>query len=346
MVAPRDGHPAVPEGARDADVAEVAGLLAGSGGYFAVASHHNPDGDALGSMLAMHRALVAAGHDSVMCHPDPDAVLPEFAFMFRDGETVGHNPPADAARRTLVAVDCASAQRLFDIPGAPHEPFASLINIDHHHDNTRYGDVNLVAPTASSAAEVVFQVIEAAGWPVTEDLATPLYVGLVTDTGRFGYSNTGEEAHRVAAALIRAGLDVHEVSRQLYERQPLGRMLLAARALQGMRSVAGGRLRLAVLGPDDYEAAGSDDSEGIVELMRSIEGTVAAGLARRQASGWYRVSLRSTTDALDVSAIAREEGGGGHKAAAGFSTQRGIDDLMAWMERRVMDQLDGPGGRG
>ncbi len=339
-MSPRGGHPEAAPGARDADVGAVAGLLGRPGVKYAVASHHNPDGDALGSMLGLHRALVAAGHDSVMCHPDEDPRLPEMDFMFADGDVVGHGPPPDAAERVLVAVDCASAERLWVRDGlGPHAGFAGSINIDHHHDNTRFAQFNLVVPDASSSAEVVYDVLAAAGLPVDEAVATPLYVGLITDTGRFSYSNTGAHAHQVAAALIEAGTDPHAVSDRLYEQQPLPRLMLAALALGKMRSIADGRLRIAVLGPDDYAQAGGDDSEGIVELLRSIEGCVAAGLARETEPGWYRVSLRSSVPELDVSAIARAEGGGGHKAAAGFSTNRDIDDLMADLETKVVAQL-------
>lgn len=336
----RDGHPERPEGARDATPAEIAAVLARPGERFAVASHHNPDGDALGSMLGLHRALRAAGRDSVLCHPDPDPVPRELAFMFRPGEHIHHGPPPDAAERVLVSVDCASALRLWAREEPPHRDTRLLLNLDHHHDNTRFGHLNLIEPRASSSAEVVVHVLEAAGWPITRDVAEPLYVGLLTDTGRFCYSNTGVEAHRVAALLLDAGVDPHDVASRLYEQQPLDRMLLLGRALGTMRRLADGRMLMAVLTQEDFRAAGGDDSEGIVEAMRCVEGVVAAGLARRIHDGMFRVSLRSADPRLDVSAIAREEGGGGHLAAAGFSSSRDADSLMEWLDDRVRAQLD------
>lgn len=342
----RDGHPERPADARDATAAEIAAVLATPGARFAVAAHHNPDGDALGSMLGVHRALLAAGQDSVLCHPDEHPVPRELAFLVRAGERVHHGPPPDAAERILVSVDCASAMRLWSRPEPPHVGVRRLLNLDHHHDNTRFGHLNLIEPKASSTAEVVVHVLEAAGWPITADVAEPLYVGLLTDTGRFCYSNTGAEAHRVAGLLLEAGVDPHGVASRLYEQQPLDRMLLLGRALGSMRRLAGGRMLMAVLTQEDFHAAGGDDSEGIVEAMRCVEGVVAAGLARRIHDGMFRVSLRSADPVLDVSAIAREEGGGGHVAAAGFSTSRDEEGLMAWLDDRVAAQLDAPGGDG
>jgi phosphoesterase RecJ-like protein len=340
MSAPRDGHPAPPEGGRDATPAEVAAAISRPGRRYAVVSHHNPDGDAIGSQLGLARAMRAQGLDVVMVHPDPDPVPPELAFMLAPGEEIVPGRPGDDDR-VLVAVDCASAMRLWLDGDPPHTGVAELVNIDHHHDNTRFGHLNLIEPRASSSAEVVVHVLEAAGWPVTADVAAPLYVGLLTDTGRFCYSNTGPEAHRVAALLIEAGADPHEIARLVYEEQPPERLLLLGRAVPRARVLGGGRLMLAELGPDDFAAAGGDDSEGIVEAMRAVRGITVAGLAREIRPGAWRVSLRSGDGAVDVSAIAREEGGGGHRAAAGFSTARPPAELFPWIESLVTAQLDG-----
>jgi len=337
----RDGHPARPGDTRDATAADVAEILAAPGARYAVVSHRNPDGDALGSMLALHRALVAAGQDSLMCHPDPDPVTEDLAFMFRPGEEVLSGHPPDAADRVLVAVDCASALRLWAEERPPHEGVRLLVNIDHHHDNTRFGHVNLVEPAASSSAEVVVHVLEAAGWPIDADVALPLYVGLLTDTGRFCYSNTGVEAHRIAARLLLAGVDPSDVAQRLYERQPAERQRLLGVALARMQPLADGRMLAAVLGPDDFRTARGDDTEGIVEVMRATRGVSAAALVRQVRPGAYRVSLRSADPRLDVSAIARVDGGGGHRAAAGFSTSREPDELLAWLGASVAAQLDG-----
>jgi phosphoesterase RecJ-like protein len=330
---------------RDASRADVAEVLARPGERLVVTAHHNPDGDAIGSMLGLARALRAAGQDVVLAHPDPEPVPSDLAFLVRPGERILPAPPGDLGERVLVAVDCASEHRLWHEP--LHEGARLVVNIDHHHDNTRFGDLNLVEPLASSSAEVIAGVIEAAGWPLSAAVAEPLYAGLVTDTGRFGYSNTGPSAHRLAAALIEAGVDPAEMSRRLYEEQPLDRMLLMGRALERARPLAGGRALAAVLTREDFAAAGGDDTENIVEALRAVRGVHAAVFVREAGpDGAWRVSLRTADPAVDVSEIAREGGGGGHRAAAGFSTRRDPDELLDWIGRELEARLDRDGAGG
>ena len=329
---------------RDASRAEVAEALARPGERIVVTAHHNPDGDAIGSMLGLARALWGAGQDVVLAHPDPEPVPSDLAFLIGD-ERIAPTLPADLSERVLVAVDCASEHRLWHEP--VHEAARLVVNIDHHQDNTRFGDLNLVEPLASSTAEVIAGVIAAAGWPLTAGVAGPLYAGLITDTGRFGYSNTRPGAHRLAAALIEAGVDPAEMSRRLYEEQPLDRLLLTGRALERARPLAGGRALGAVLTREDFAAAGGDDTEGIVEAMRGVRGVRAAAFVREAGpDGAWRVSLRTADPAIDVSEIARQEGGGGHRAAAGFSTRRDPDELREWIGRELAARLDRDGDDG
>lgn len=330
---------------RDASAVEVAEVLARPGERFVVTAHHNPDGDAIGSMLGLARALRAAGQDVALAHPDPEPVPSDLAFLPVPGEKIATSPPDDLADRVLVAVDCASEHRLWHEP--VHEGARLVVNIDHHQDNTRFGDLNLIEPLASSTAEVIVGLIAAAGWPLTADVAAPLYVGLVTDSGRFGYSNTRPEAHRVAAALIEAGVDPAEMSQRLYEEQPLERLLLTGRALERSRLLADGRMLGAVLRRDDFAAAGGDDTEGIVEVMRGVRGIHAAAFVREAGpDGSWRASLRSANPAIDVSEIARGQGGGGHRMAAGFSTRRDPDELLDWIAGEVAARLDRDGADG
>jgi bifunctional oligoribonuclease and PAP phosphatase NrnA len=327
---------------RDATHAEIAALLARPGERFVVTSHHNPDGDAIGSMLGLGRALRAGGQDVVLAHADVPPVPDDLAFMLAPGEEIAPEPPPDVSERVLIAVDCATERRMWADP--LQEDARLVVNIDHHQDNTRFGDLNLIDPGASSTAEVILAVLEAAGRPLTREVAEPLYVGLVTDTGRFGYTNTRPEAHRAAAAMIEAGVDVAAMSRRLYEEQPLERLLLMGRALEHARTLAGGRVLAAVLTGEDFAAAGGDDCEGVVEVMRGVRGVSASALVRESGpDGAYRVSLRSVDPAVDVAAIAREEGGGGHKAAAGFSTRRPPEELLAWLDAQMGARLDANG---
>jgi phosphoesterase RecJ-like protein len=313
---------------------DIARRLTEGPGRYAITSHRNPDGDAIGSMLGLARALRAAGHDVVMCHPDPHPIPEEFAFLLAPGEHVQSGPPEATERRTLIAVDCATQERLW-ADADPRAGVVEVINLDHHHDNTRFGDLNMVEPNASSSAEVVVHVLEAAGIPITRGVAEPLYVGLVTDTGRFCYSNTTVETHRIAGVLIGAGADPHEIAKHLYEDQPESRLRLLGRAIEGARRLCDGRLMLAALGPDDFHAAGGDDTDGIVEAMRAVRGVEVAGLARHFGHNDWRVSLRSGDGEPDVSAIARTYGGGGHRSAAGFSMDGSLDELFAEIETAV-----------
>lgn len=323
---------------KDATAAEVAAALLEPGTRPVIAAHHNPDADAIGSMLGLARALRAAGQDVTLAHPDDPPVPADLEFLLEEGEEIVTVPPADLGERTLVTVDCASELRLW--PEPVHERAGRVINIDHHQDNTRFGDLNLVVPHASSTAEVLMDVIAAAGVALDARIATPLYAGMVTDTGRFGYTNTSAATHRAAAALVEAGADHAELARCLYEEQPLDRLRLMGAALARAEMLAGGRMIAAVLTREDFAAAGGDDSEGIVEVMRSAHGVEVAALVRESGpDGSYRVSLRAVDPEIDMSAIAREEGGGGHRAAAGFSTRRPPAELIPWLERCVTARL-------
>lgn len=330
---------------RDATPEEVAEVLTRPGERFVITSHHNPDGDAIGSVLGLARALRAAGRDVVLAHADVPAVPGDLAFLPDERESFAPHLPEDLAARVLIAVDCASEKRMWHEP--VHEGARLIVNIDHHQDNTRFGDLNLIEPAASSTAEVIVGLLDAAGLPLTRSVAEPLYVGLVTDTGRFGYTNTGPRTHAIAARMIEAGVDPAAMSRRLYEEQPLDRLLLMGRALEHARTLADGRVLAAVLTADDFARAGGDDSEGIVEVMRGVRGVSAAALVREAGPpGTWRVSLRAVDPAVDVSVIAREEGGGGHHAAAGFSTRRPPEELLPWIEERMRERLDATNGAG
>src|SRR5918995_4767459 len=180
---------------------------------FLVTTHENPDGDALGSLLAAHVALGSLGKDSVMFLPGPAPLPGEYRFL--PLEQLRRELPDDAAGRTLVAVDAANESRLGADAAALHSaPYT--INIDHHHDNSRFGDVNLVDAAASSTGEVLRGVFAELAVELTPELAEPLYVALVTDTGRFQCANTTPKALRLAAELVDAGADVHKVFQGVY----------------------------------------------------------------------------------------------------------------------------------
>src|SRR5215213_3871967 len=297
---------------------------------FLVTTHENPDGDALGSLLAAQLALAALGKDSEMFLPGPAPLPGEYRFL--PLQDLRRELPDDAAERTLVAVDAANESRLGADAAALHAaPFT--INVDHYHDNSRFGDVNLVDAQASSTGEVLRDVLGELGVELTPELAEPLYVALVTDTGRFQYSNTTPKALRLAAELVEAGADVRKVFQKVYETVQFAKLKLLARALERAQVYAGGGLVVSYLLRDDFAQVGAAEpySEGIIDYLRAVEGADMAALIREPPRGdapARRVSLRASADEIDVSKIARASGhGGGHRQAAGFSSDDSIEEI-------------------
>ena len=302
---------------------------------FLVTTHENPDGDALGSLLASHLALRRSARTASCSSPAPRRCRASTASC-RSSELC-RELPDDAAERTLLAVDCANESRLGADAAALHSaPFT--INVDHHHDNSRFGDVNLVDAAASSTGEVLRDVFGELGLELTPELAEPLYVALVTDTGRFQYANTTPKALRLAAELVEAGADVHKVFQGVYESVQFAKLKLLARALERAQVYEGGGLVVSYLLRDDFAEVGAVEpySEGIIDFLRAVEGADMAALIReppRGGSPARRISLRASHDELDVSAIARAAGGGGHRQAAGFSSDDSIAELTEFLRR-------------
>lgn len=309
---------------------------------FLLTAHEGPDGDALGSLLGMHHLLAQLGKDSVMFMAAKEFPLP-IEYRFLPLEEVFHEPPADMADRTVVYLDCGNVDRVpveFLSNGANFR-----INIDHHHDNTLFGDVNLLDTGASSTAEIVYELAIALGVEITPEIASALYVGLITDTGKFMYENTNAHTHRIAAELIDAGVPVDETYRRLYEHVPLEKVRLLSHALNRIERHCGEQLVVAYITEADYEesGAGEEMTEGIIDHLRSVEGSKVAALVRDlgdRGKAARKVSLRSSGGDIDVSAMARQHGGGGHMRAAGFSTDLELDELVGFLCREVEAQLD------
>ena len=216
--------------------------------------------------------------------PGPAPLPGEYRFL--PLEELRRELPDDAAERTLVAVDAANESRLGADAAALHSaPFT--INIDHHHDNSRFGDVNLVDAAASSTGEVLRDVIGELGIELTPELAEPLYVALVTDTGRFQYANTTPKALRLAAELVEAGADVHKVFQGVYESVQFAKLKLLARALERAQVYEGGGLVVSYLLRDDFGEVGAVEpySEGIIDFLRAVEGADMAALIREPPRG-------------------------------------------------------------
>ncbi len=309
-----------------------------------VVTHENPDGDALGSLVAMQGILTALGKDCVMFIDRSQFPLPhEYQFLPLEG--VVTEPPEDLERRTIVFLDCGSLER--NPAEALQRPGAHILNIDHHHDNTRFGTVNLVVPEASCTAEIVWDLMHGLGVTPALSTAEALYVGLITDTGRFMYENTGVRAHLMAAELIESGVDVHAMYRQVYEGIPYGKLALLSRGLAKIHRFDDGRLTMTALSAEDFAQSGAEESysEGVIDHLRAVQGTAVAALIRDRigdSDGQVpsrKVSLRASDPRIDVSRIARQQGGGGHRQAAGFTTTLGWDELVAFLREEVAEQL-------
>jgi phosphoesterase RecJ-like protein len=301
---------------------------------FVLTTHENPDGDALGSLLATKLAFDQLGKDSVMVLHS-NAPLPG-EYLFMSLAELRRRWPDDVSERVLVALDCANESRIADPDILGRVPLT--LDVDHHHDNTRFGDINLVDPTASSTGEVLRDVLRELDVELTPSIAEPLYIALVTDTGRFQYTNTTPKALRLAAELVEAGANVHRVFQGVYESVQFAKLKLLARALERAQIYEGGRIVISYLLRTDFAEVGAAEpySEGIIDYLRAVEGADMAVLIReppREDGPTRRVSLRASVDELDVSAIARKSGGGGHRQAAGFSSEASIEEITDFVRR-------------
>jgi phosphoesterase RecJ-like protein len=308
---------------------------------FVLATHENPDGDALGSLVGLHGLLSALGKDSEMFIAPDDLPLPdEYSLFGLDGLVA--SPPADIAERTVVFLDCGNIDRnsASVLRNGRH-----LLNIDHHHDNTRFGTLDYVVPGASCTAEIIWDLMAGLDVRPAPDVAQALYIGLITDTGRFMYENTSPRAHAMAGELIEAGVDVSAVHHHLYEDMPPGKLALLALALTQVQRFDSGELTLSVLSAADFARVGAEEShsEGIIDQLRALRGTKVAALVREVQSGarkgQHKVSLRATDDDIDVSVIARAQGGGGHRRAAGFSTGLALGELVTFLRGSIAAQM-------
>ncbi len=303
---------------------------------FLLVTHENPDGDALGSIRAAKLALDSIGKDTVAFLGGGMDVPRDLTFLPLDW--LERELPGGAAERVVLALDCATASRT----AIGEELLARsplVINVDHHHDNTRFGRINLVLPEASSTGEIVRDLLAELEIGLTPDIAEALYVALVTDTGRFQYPNTTKAAHLMAAELFDAGLDAERrrlVFQNIYESLEFAKLKLLGKAFERAELHEGGRLAISYLLRSDFAelGVGEEYAEGLIDYLRAVDGAEMAATIREPPEppdAERRISLRSSSDELDVSAIARKRGGGGHRLAAGFSSAESIDEIREFI---------------
>jgi bifunctional oligoribonuclease and PAP phosphatase NrnA len=300
---------------------------------FAVLSHVRPDGDALGSQLALALSLKQLGKDVRIWNED--GMLEKYSFLSR-AELLTKPPSAAEDVDVGVALDTAIQNRL----GTALEAVRSAkiwVNIDHHPSNPGYGNLVYVDPTSPATGQILFELIKSEQLPFNREIAENLYVAISTDTGSFQYPNTTARTFEIAAELVRAGVDVGRVSQQLYENYPRRRVELLRELLRTMHFEGGGRVASFSLSQKTAAELGvlPEDNEGLIDHLRAIRGVVVAVFFEELAEGKVRVSMRSKSEAADVCAICQKFGGGGHTLAAGARVRGTLTEV----EQRVLEAI-------
>ncbi len=281
---------------------------------FCVVGHIRPDGDCIGSQLGLALALKNAGKKVVCWNEDP--VPAKLAFL--DAKKMFALPRPGQKFDCVIATDCASFERLGKVRDCIGDR-KLFINIDHHASNTRYADLNWVSSREPSSGELIYRLIRAARWPMTKPIADCLFTAVSTDTGSFQYPSTTPATFHVASHLVESGADLGKISQEVYESYPLARVQLLRHVYNKFRLVHDARTAYFWLKKRDYTRTGAqpDDSEGLIDHVRAIQGVVVACLFEEVDPQLTRISLRSKSEAVNVNEIAAHFGGGGHKAAAG-----------------------------
>jgi phosphoesterase RecJ-like protein len=289
-----------------------------------ISCHIHPDGDALGSSLALHRALANAGREAVVSFSEPFMVAPHYRFLADLDRLV---PPSQVPKDAdlFVCFDAGSLDRLGTLVDA-FRGAARTVVVDHHASNTRFGDVNLIDAASPASAVLCRELLRRLGLPLDTEIATALYTGLVTDTGRFQYQATSPDTHLLAAELLAAGVQQYEVAKAVFETNNIGYLRLVADALGRVAQVPEASLVWTRVDQADLAAHGidMDETEGLIDLVRTDAASDVAAVLKQQPEGGYKVSLRSK-GATDVGKLATRFGGGGHKYAAGYTAEAGLD---------------------
>lgn len=281
---------------------------------FCIVGHMRPDGDCIGSQLAMALALREIGKQVTVWNED---AIPQ-KYKFLNSEGLYQKPKAGQHFDCVIATDCASFERLGRV-GKCVAKRKLLINIDHHVTNTRYGDINWVDPRDPSTGELIFRLLKAARWPITKTIADLLFTAVSTDTGSFQYATTRPGTFHVGAELVTRGANLAKICDEVYQSYPLSRAKLLQHLYSKFRLTDNNRIAWLWLKQEDFKRTGaeSDDTEGLIDHIRDIKPVVVACVFEEVKPGLTRLSLRSKNGHVNVSEICGLFGGGGHPAAAG-----------------------------
>jgi bifunctional oligoribonuclease and PAP phosphatase NrnA len=306
---------------------------------FAVLSHVRPDGDALGSQLAMGLALKHLGKDVAIWNED--GMLDKYSFVPR-AELLTKPPAEPQDFDVIVALDTAIQNRL-GTAGDAVRSARTCINIDHHPSNPGYGDLVYIDADAPATGQILFELLRSEDLPFDRDIAENLYVAISTDTGSFQYPNTSARTFEIAAELVRAGVNVGRINQQLYENYPRRRVELLRELLGTMRFAAEGKIASFSLSLETANRLGvlPEDNEGLIDHLRAIRGVIIAVFFEELPDEKVRVSMRSKNEAADVCAICKQFGGGGHKLAAGARLRGTLGEAEARVLQAVADAISG-----
>jgi len=318
----------------------VGKVLAGAG-RVGVISHSRPDGDAIGSAIALGSALRGIGCEVTVLNQDG---VPE-SLAFLPGSDAVSQPgdfPDGIEVDLLVILDTGSRERAGAQALGTFRGKYQVINIDHHDSNPGYGDVNLIDIESPATGQIVFQLIDAMDWPLDAVARDNLFVAISTDTGSFRYPSTTATTYRIGAALIEAGADVGRLSQLLYESFPLRRLELLRELMKEMEIRDEGRVAFFKMPRSlvDKLDLVATDTEGLIDLIRSIDSVVVAVFFEEMDDGRIRISARSKTPAVDVGALCSSFGGGGHTLAAGTRMKGPLDRAVEIFTKAISDQLN------
>jgi phosphoesterase RecJ-like protein len=302
---------------------------------FVISSHSRPDGDSIGSQLAMAYALRDMGKDAVIVNADP-APGPLMAFPGVPDITIA--PAVEGDFDGAVIMECGDLQRT----GVAGLDRFFVINIDHHPGNSGYGQLQWFDAGAAACGEMVFDLVKALGVPLTVEIATHVYLAILTDTGSFHYSSISPRTFDICRETLEAGVDPVLVARNVYDSNNMGRLKLFGAVLSTMQIDSTGRIAIVYLDHEMARAAGGtyEDTEGLINLPLTVKEIQAVVFFKQNEGDQYRVSMRSKGE-IDIGAVAKEFGGGGHKNAAGCTVSAGIDALQKLFVEKITGAIDG-----
>ena len=302
---------------------------------FVLSSHSRPDGDSIGSQLAMVYALRALGKEAIAVNADP---APPPLMQFPGVPDIRIAPAVEGEFDAAIIMECSDLART----GVSGLDRSFVINIDHHPGNTGFGQLMWFDSSAAACGEMVFDLVKALGVPLSREIATHVYLAILTDTGSFHYSSISPRTFEICRETLDAGVDPVLVARNVYDSNSMGRLKLFGAVLSAMQIDGTGRIAIVYLDHDMAREAGGtyEDTEGLINLPLTVKEIEAVVFFKQTEGEQYRVSLRSKGD-IDVGGVAKTFGGGGHKNAAGCTVSGAIDALQKLFIAKIEDAIDG-----